>query len=261
MFSDWGVNMIMTGGETADVGDLIRTVIVDTTVTARLKRSKVIDTLNIVPGDVIVGLASYGQASYESEYNAGMGSNGLTSARHDVFCSDYIKKYPETFEPSIPENLVYSGPYKLTDMVDGMPICVGKAVLSPTRTYAPVIKKILDEVNEVHGIIHCTGGAQTKCLNFGGNNLHYVKDQLFDTPPLFKLIKEASGTPAREMYRVFNMGHRMELYVPENVAQTIIDIAKSFNIDAKIIGHVEAAEKKSLTVKVPETGEIVEYDS
>lgn len=261
MFSDWGVNMIMTGGETADVGDLVRTVIVDTTVTARLKRSKVIDTLNIVPGDVIVGLASYGQASYESEYNAGMGSNGLTSARHDVFCSDYIKKYPETFEPSIPENLVYSGPYKLTDMVDGMPICVGKAVLSPTRTYAPVIKKILDEVNEVHGIIHCTGGAQTKCLNFGGNNLHYVKDQLFNTPPLFKLIKEASGTPAREMYRVFNMGHRMELYVPENVAQTIIDIAKSFNIDAKIIGHVEAAEKKSLTVKVPETGEIVEYDS
>lgn len=261
MFSDWGVNMIMTGGETADVGDLVRTVIVDTTVTARLKRSKVIDTLNIVPGDVIVGLASYGQASYESEYNAGMGSNGLTSARHDVFCSDYIKKYPETFEPSIPENLVYSGPYKLTDMVDGMPICVGKAVLSPTRTYAPVIKKILDEVNEVHGIIHCTGGAQTKCLNFGGNNLHYVKDQLFDTPPLFKLIKEASGTPAREMYRVFNMGHRMELYVPENVAQTIIDIAKSFNIDAKIIGHVEDAEKKSLTVKVPETGEIVEYDS
>jgi phosphoribosylformylglycinamidine cyclo-ligase len=189
-----------------------------------------------------------------------MGSNGLTSARHDVFCNDY-KKYPETFEPAIPENLVYSGPYKLTDMVEGMPINVGKAVLSPTRTYAPVIKKILDEVNEVHGIIHCTGGAQTKCLNFGGNNLHYIKDQLFDTPPLFKLIKEASGTSAREMYRVFNMGHRMELYVPEHVAKTIIDIAASFNIDAKIIGHVEAAQKKSLTIKVPETNEIVEYDS
>jgi phosphoribosylformylglycinamidine cyclo-ligase len=260
MFSSWGVNMIMTGGETADVGDLVRTVIVDTTVTARLKRSKVIDTLNIVPGDVIVGLASFGQASYENEYNAGMGSNGLTSARHDVFCNDY-KKYPETFEPAIPENLVYSGPYKLTDMVEGMPINVGKAVLSPTRTYAPVIKKILGEVNEVHGIIHCTGGAQTKCLNFGGNNLHYIKDQLFDTPPLFKLIKEASGTLAREMYRVFNMGHRMELYVPEHVAKTIIDIAASFNIDAKIIGHVEAAQKKSLTIKVPETNEIVEYDS
>lgn len=261
MFSSLGVNMIMTGGETADVGDLVRTVIVDTTVTARLKRSKVIDTLNIAPGDVIVGLASFGQASYENEYNAGMGSNGLTSARHDMFCNDYAKKYPETFDSSIPENLVYSGPYHLTDMVEDLPVNVGKAVLSPTRTYAPVIKKILAEVQDVHGIIHCTGGAQTKCLNFGKDNLHYVKDQLFDIPPLFKMIQKASGTSAREMYRVFNMGHRMELYVSENEAKTIIDIAANFNIDAKIIGHVEAGDKKSLTIKVPGTGEIVEYDN
>lgn len=261
MFSGLGINMIMTGGETADVGDLVRTVIVDTTVTARLKRSKVIDTLNIVPGDVIVGLASFGQASYENEYNAGMGSNGLTSARHDMFCNDYIKKYPETFDSSIPENLVYSGPYHLTDTAEGLPVNVGKAVLSPTRTYAPVIKKILNEVPHVHGIIHCTGGAQTKCLNFGADNLHYVKDQLFDVPPLFKLIQKASGTSAREMYRVFNMGHRMELYVPESAAKAIIDIAANFNIDAKIIGHVESGNKKSLTVKVPETGEIINYDN
>lgn len=261
MFSGLGVNMIMTGGETADVGDLVRTVIVDTTVTARLKRSKVIDTLNIAPGDVIVGLASFGQASYENEYNAGMGSNGLTSARHDMFCNDYAKKYPETFDSSIPENLVYSGPYHLTDMVEDLPVNVGKAVLSPTRTYAPVIKKILAEVQDVHGIIHCTGGAQTKCLNFGKDNLHYVKDQLFDIPPLFKMIQKASGTSAREMYRVFNMGHRMELYVSENEAKTIIDIAANFNIDAKIIGHVEAGDKKSLTIKVPGTREIVEYDN
>lgn len=261
MFSGLGVNMIMTGGETADVGDLVRTVIVDTTVTARLKRCKVIDTLNIVPGDVIVGLASFGQASYENEYNAGMGSNGLTSARHDMFCNDYAKKYPETFDSSIPENLVYSGPYHLTDMVEDLPVNIGKAVLSPTRTYAPVIKKILAEVQDVHGIIHCTGGAQTKCLNFGKDNLHYVKDQLFDIPPLFKMIQKASGTSAREMYRVFNMGHRMELYVSENEAKTIIDIAASFNIDAKIIGHVEVGDKKSLTIKVPGTGEIVEYDN
>lgn len=260
-FSDLGINMIMTGGETADVGDLVRTLIVDTTVTARLKKKKVIDTLNIVPGDVIVGLASFGKASYENEYNAGMGSNGLTSARHDMFCNDYAKKYPETFAPSIPDNLVYSGPYHLTDMAEGLPINVGKAVLSPTRTYAPVIKKVLNEVQNIHGIIHCTGGAQTKCLNFGANNLHYIKDQLFNTPPLFKLLQKTSGTSAREMYRVFNMGHRMELYIPENVAETIIDIAASFNIDAKIIGHVEAGDKKSLTIKVPETGEIIKYDN
>lgn len=261
MFSGLGINMIITGGETADVGDLVRTIIVDTTVTTRLKKSKIIDTSHIAPGDVIVGLASFGQASYENEYNAGMGSNGLTSARHDMFCNDYAKKYPETFDHSIPENLVYSGPYHLTDTVEGLPMNIGKAVLSPTRTYAPVIKKILDEVQNIHGIIHCTGGAQTKCLNFGANNLHYIKDQLFDTPVLFKLIQKTSGTSAREMYRVFNMGHRMELYIPEHAAKTIIDIADSFNIDAKIIGHVEAGDKKSLTVKVPETGEMIQYDN
>lgn len=261
MFSDLGVNMIMTGGETADVGDLVRTVIVDTTVTARLKRSKVINASNIAPNDVIVGLASFGQASYENEYNAGMGSNGLTSARHDMFCNDYIKKYPETFDSSIPKDLVYSGPYHLTDVVEGLPINVGKAVLSPTRTYAPVIKKILSEVQCVHGIIHCTGGAQTKCLNFGADNLHYVKDKLFDVPTLFKLIQQASGTSYREMFRVFNMGHRMELYVPESEAKAIIDIVASFNIDAKIIGHVESGNKKSLTITVPETGEIINYDN
>ncbi len=232
-----GVNIHSTGGETADVGDLVRTIIVDSTVTCRMKREDVIDNANICPGDVIVGLSSSGQASYETEYNGGMGSNGLTSARHDVFAKYLATKYPESFDNNVPEELVYSGNCKLTDAVEGVDIDAGKLVLSPTRTYIPVIKKILDTYrHQIHGMVHCSGGAQTKILNFV-ENMHIVKDNLFPVPPLFRLIQEQSETPWEEMYKVFNMGHRMEIYVDEELADEIIAISKSFNIDAQIVGR------------------------
>jgi phosphoribosylformylglycinamidine cyclo-ligase len=245
----FGVKIHSTGGETADVGDLVRTIIVDSTVTARLKRSDVIDNANIKPGDVIVGLSSYGQASYEKEYNGGMGSNGLTSARHDVFDNYLATKYPESFDHKVPEDLVYSGSKKLTDTVEGSPLNAGKLVLSPTRTYAPIIKKILSKYNAtaIHGMVHCSGGAQTKILHFI-DNLHIIKDNLFEVPPLFKLIQSESKTDWKEMYQVFNMGHRMELYVPEEVASDIIAISKSYNVDAQIVGRVAASEEKKLTI-------------
>jgi phosphoribosylformylglycinamidine cyclo-ligase len=244
-----GVSIHATGGETADVGDLVRTIIVDSTVTARMKRSDVIDNANIRPGDVIVGLASFGKASYESEYNGGMGSNGLTSARHDVFADYLAHKYPESYDHLVPTELVYSGTKRLTDLVANSPLNAGKLVLSPTRTYAPVIRKILAGFSnrEIHGMVHCSGGAQTKILHFI-ENLHIIKDDLFDIPPLFKLIQEESKTEWKEMYQVFNMGHRMELYVPEKIATQLIAISKSFNVDAKIIGRVVASEKKQLTI-------------
>ncbi|MEZ4816894.1 MAG: AIR synthase-related protein [Flavobacteriaceae bacterium] len=246
----FGVTIHSTGGETADVGDLVRTIIVDSTVTARMKRSDVIDNANIQPGDVIVGLASFGQSSYETEYNGGMGSNGLTSARHDVFAKELAVKYPESFDASVPEALVYSGSKKVTDAVEGSPVNAGKLVLSPTRTYAPIIKKILSEVDrkKLHGMVHCSGGAQTKILHFV-ENLHIVKDNLFDVPPLFQLIQKESKTDWKEMYQVFNMGHRMELYVAPNIASQIFEISRSFNVDAKIVGRVEAASEKKLTIK------------
>lgn len=246
----YGVTIHSTGGETADVGDLVRTIIVDSTVIARMKRSEVIDNANIQPGDVIIGLASFGQASYEKEYNGGMGSNGLTSARHDVFDNYLAKKYPETFDPAVPKNLVYSGSKKLDDAVDNSPLNAGKLVLSPTRTYAPIIKKILSQFSntQIHGMVHCSGGAQTKILHFV-ENLHIIKDNLFEIPPLFKLIQAESGTDWREMYQVFNMGHRMELYVPENIAPSLIEVSKSFQVDAKIIGRVVAADAPRLTIK------------
>jgi len=249
---EFGVAIHATGGETADVGDLVKTIIVDSTVTARMPRNKVIDNANIKPGDVIVGLASFGQATYEKEYNGGMGSNGLTSARHDVFSKELAIKYPESFDASVPENLVYSGTKKLTDAIEGVPLDAGKLVLSPTRTYAPIIKKILEKYSnkEIHGMVHCSGGAQTKILHFV-ENLHIVKNNLFPIPPLFHLIQEESKTDWKEMYQVFNMGHRMELYVPEEIANSIIEISKSFNVDAQIIGRVEAADKKSLTLSSP----------
>ncbi len=245
----FGVEIHSTGGETADVGDLVRTIIVDSTVTARMKRKDVVDNANIKAGDVIVGLESFGQASYEKEYNGGMGSNGLTSARHDVFDNYLAEKYPESFDAEVPEDLVYSGKVKLTDSVENAPINAGKLVLSPTRTYAPIIKEILDTYSpeEIHGMVHCSGGAQTKILHFV-KNLHIVKDTLFDVPPLFKLIQEQSGTDWKEMYQVFNMGHRMEIYVPEDLATSIIAISKSYNVDAKIVGRVEASETKKLTI-------------
>jgi len=244
-----GVTIHSTGGETADVGDLVRTIIVDSTVTARMKRADVIDNANIQAGDVIVGLASFGQATYEKEYNGGMGSNGLTSARHDVFANYLAEKYPESFDASVPNELVYSGQTKLTDSVENIPIDAGKLVLSPTRTYAPVIKKILEKYNsnQIHGMVHCSGGAQTKVLHFV-ENVHVIKDNLFPVPPLFKLIQENSKTDWKEMYQVFNCGHRMELYVPGEVAQDIIEISKSFNIDAQIVGRVENSESKKLTI-------------
>ena len=246
---DMGIGIYATGGETADVGDLVRTIIVDSTVTCRMKRSDVIDNANICPGDVIVGLASFGQATYENRYNGGMGSNGLTSARHDVFSKYIAGKYPESYDHAVPEELVYSGGYKLTDTIDGVPVNVGQLVLSPTRTYAPVIKKMLDELRpEIHGMVHCTGGAQTKVLHFVGDNCRVVKDNMFPVPPLFKLIKEQSGTDWQEMYKVFNMGHRMEIYVSPETAERVIAISKSFNIDAQIIGHIEEGAK-SLTIK------------
>ena len=246
----FGVTIHSTGGETADVGDLVRTIIVDSTVTARMKRTDVIDNSTIKAGDVIVGLESFGQASYETEYNGGMGSNGLTSARHDVFEKYLATKYPESFDQEVPEDLVYSGSKKLTDLVDGSNLNAGKLVLSPTRTYAPIIKSILSKYTnkEIHGMVHCSGGAQTKILHFV-KNLHIIKDNLFGVPPLFKLIQAESKTDWKEMYQVFNMGHRMELYVPQEIADDIIEISKSFNVDAKIVGRVEASETKKLTIK------------
>jgi phosphoribosylformylglycinamidine cyclo-ligase len=245
----FGVTIHSTGGETADVGDLVRTIIVDSTVTARMKRSAVIDNANIQAGDVIVGLESFGQATYETEYNGGMGSNGLTSARHDVFHNYLAEKYPESFDAAVPKDLVYSGQTKLTDAVANSPIDAGKLVLSPTRTYAPIIKAILSEFSSetLHGMIHCSGGAQTKILHFI-DNLHIIKDNMFDVPPLFKLIQEQSNTDWKEMYQVFNCGHRMELYVAPEIANAIIEISKSFNVDAKIIGRVAASEEKKLTI-------------
>ncbi|WP_375334413.1 AIR synthase related protein [Flagellimonas sp. C4] len=247
-----GITIRSTGGETADVGDLVRTIIVDSTVTARMERKNVIDNANIKAGDVIVGLASFGKASYETEYNGGMGSNGLTSARHDVFSKYLADKYPESFDASVPEELVYSGNTGLTDAVSDSPLDAGKLVLSPTRTYAPIIKKILDKYTsqQIHGMVHCSGGAQTKILHFV-ENLHIVKDNMFSIPPLFKLIQEQSGTDWKEMYQVFNCGHRMELYVDEGVAEDIVSISNSFDVDAQIIGRVEASDTKKLTIQSP----------
>ena len=246
----FGVTIHSTGGETADVGDLVRTIIVDSTVTARIKRADVIDNANIKAGDVIVGLASFGQATYETEYNGGMGSNGLTSARHDVFHKYLAEKYTESFDAAIPEELVYSGNIKLTDSVENSPIDAGKLVLSPTRTYAPIIKEILSKYTSetIHGIVHCSGGAQTKILHFI-DNLHVIKDNLFSIPPLFKLIQEQSKTDWKEMYQVFNCGHRMELYVSPEIAADIIAISKSYNVAAQIVGRVEDASIKKLTIK------------
>ena len=248
----WGIGIHGTGGETADVGDLVRTIIVDSTVTCRMRRSDVIDNKNIRPGDVIVGLASFGQATYETEYNGGMGSNGLTSARHDVFGKSLAEKYPESYDHAVPEDLVYSGRYGLMDRVAvaaSEAVTAGKLVLSPTRTYAPVIRRILDEMHaDIHGMVHCTGGAQTKVLHFVGEDCRVVKDNMFPIPPLFRIIQEQSGTDWSEMYKVFNMGHRMEVYVAPEKAEKIIEISKSFNIDAQIVGHIEEG-KKSLLIK------------
>ena len=246
-----GVEIHSTGGETADVGDLVRTIIVDSTVTARIKRDDVIDNANIQAGDVIVGLASFGQATYEDVYNGGMGSNGLTSARHDVFSKILAQQYPESYDPNVPENLVYAGQKSLTEATN-TPLDAGKLVLSPTRTYAPIIKVIFSQVDrqQIHGMVHCSGGAQTKILHFI-DELHVVKDNLFDVPPLFQMIQEQSGTDWKEMYQVFNMGHRMELYVPEAVASTLISISESFGVAAQIVGRVEASTKKQLTISSP----------
>ncbi len=243
-----GIGIRSTGGETADVGDLVRTIIVDSTVTARLRRDQVISNKNIRAGDVIVGLSSSGQASYEKEYNGGMGSNGLTSARHDVFRKEYAKRYPESFDPIMPDELVYSGTKSLTDPTEIPGVDAGKMVLSPTRTYAPVISEILKSYRqEIHGMIHCSGGAQTKVLHFI-DKLHVVKDNLFPVPPLFRMIREESGTGWKEMYQVFNMGHRFELYVPESIAADIISISRSFEIDAQVVGHVEDSDAAKLTI-------------
>jgi len=247
---NYGVSIFSSGGETADVGDLVRTIIVDSTVAARIKKDEIIDNGNIKPGDVIVGLASFGQASYEEFYNGGMGSNGLTSARHDVFSKDLAKKFPESYDSKINDNLIYSGTKKLLDNYDKLSLDVGKLVLSPTRTYAPVLSQVFKTLGKknINGIIHCSGGAQTKILHFI-DKLHVIKDNLFDIPPLFKLIKDESNTDLKEMFEVFNMGHRMEVYVDQRYAREIIDISKSFNVDAKIIGHVEPASEKQLTIK------------
>lgn len=246
-----GVNIYSTGGETADVGDLVRTIIVDSTVTCRMRRADVIDNANIRPGDVIVGLASFGQATYEHEYNGGMGSNGLTSARHDVFCKEILEKYPETCDPAVPQDLLYSGSCRLTDAVAGAGLDAGRLVLSPTRTYAPVVADILKTMrSRIHGMIHCSGGAQTKILHFMQPGMHVVKDNLFPVPPLFALIQKESRTDWKEMYKVFNMGHRFEFYLPEEYAQGIIDAAAKFNIDARIVGRVEGCpEGKHLTIR------------
>ncbi|WP_069661302.1 AIR synthase related protein [Arcticibacter eurypsychrophilus] len=256
---EMGIGIHSTGGETADVGDVVRTLIVDSTVTCRMKRADIISNHTIQPGDVIVGLASFGQASYETEYNGGMGSNGLTSARHDVFNKSVAIAYPESYDPSVPYDLVFSGNKKLTDKIDlghGESITAGKLVLSPTRTYAPILKQVLEQYrSQIHGLVHCSGGAQTKVLHFI-NNLHVIKDNLFPLPPLFKLIKDESGTSWEEMYKVFNMGHRMEIYVSEEIAAEIIAISESFNVAAQIIGHVEVSDKKQLTIQ-SEFGEFV----
>jgi len=248
----WGVSIYSTGGETADVGDLVRSIIVDSTVTARLHRKDIIDNAAIQAGDVIVGLSSSGQATYETEYNGGMGSNGLTSARHDVFSKALAAKYPESFDPSVPDTLVYSGTKQLTDVLEGVPLDVGKLVLSPTRTYAPIVHQIFQTLDrsQIHGMIHCSGGAQTKILHFI-DNLHVIKDDLFPVPPLFDLIQKESGTSGREMYQVFNMGHRMEFYVAPSQADEIISISKSFNVEAKVVGRVEAATSKKLDLITP----------
>ena len=246
---EMGIGIYATGGETADVGDLVRTIIVASTVTCRMKRSDVINNANIQPGDVIVGLASFGQATYETSYNGGMGSNGLTSARHDVFAKYLAEKYPESYDHAVPDELVYSGHYHLDDKLADVPVNAGQLVLSPTRTYAPVIKRILDELRpEIHGMVHCTGGAQTKVLHFVNDNCKVIKDNMFPVPPLFRMIREESQTDWKEMYKVFNMGHRMEIYVKPEFAEKVINISKSFNIDAQIIGHIEEGEK-SLTIK------------
>ena len=247
--SNYGVNIKSTGGETADVGDLVRTIIVDSTVVARMKKSDVIDNSKITNGDVIIGLESFGKANYEAEYNGGMGSNGLTSARHDIFNKSLALKYPESFDPLVPDELIYSGSYDLKQKIEGVDLDAGKLVLSPTRTYAPVIKKILSKYDSstIHGMIHCSGGAQTKILHFI-DNLHIIKDDLFQTPKLFEIIKNESKTDWKEMYKVFNMGHRMEMYVDSSVANNIIEISKSFGVDAKIIGKVEASDSKKLTI-------------
>ncbi len=253
---EMGISIYSTGGETADVGDLVRTIIVDSTVTCRMKKKDVISADNISAGNVIIGLSSSGQATYETEYNGGMGSNGLTSARHDVFAKYLAKKYSESFDPAVPEDLVFSGNYKLTDKIEGLGIDAGKLVLSPTRTYAPVIKKVLDKFrSQISGMIHCSGGAQTKVLHFV-DNVHVIKDNMFPVPPLFKIIQEESGTDWKEMYKVFNMGHRYEIYCGSEIADEIISIAKSFNIDAQIIGKVETFNGKKLTIK-SEKGEFV----
>jgi len=252
MLQKYGLEIYSTGGETADVGDLVRTIIVDSTVTSRMKRSDVIDNSNIQDGDVVVGLASCGKASYETEYNGGMGSNGLTAARHDVFDKEYALKYPESYNPDIPEDLVYSGKFKVTDSIPGVPVNVGKLVLSPTRTYAPIMIPVLKELrHQIHGLVHCSGGAQTKVLHFI-ENLHVIKDNLFEVPPLFELIYEQSATSWQEMYSVFNMGHRMEVYLPERHAGHVIEISKNFGVEAKIIGRVEASNKKQVTIKSSE---------
>jgi phosphoribosylformylglycinamidine cyclo-ligase len=253
-----GIGVYATGGETADVGDLVRTLIVDSAVTCRMKRSDVIDNGNIRPGDVIVGLASYGQATYEKEYNSGIGSNGLTSARHDLFSKHVGERYPESYDASLPFDLVYSGSLKLTDQVEGFPdLDVGKLALSPTRTYAPVIKEILDGFRpQIHGMVHCSGGGQTKVLHFMDDGMRVVKDNLFPVPPLFRMIQEQSGTDWAEMYKVFNMGHRMEIYLSEEYAGEVIRISKSFGVDAQVIGRVEKGEKKKLIIR----GEYGEYN-
>ncbi len=247
--ASYGVNIKSTGGETADVGDLVRTIIVDSTVVARIKRSSVIDNANISEGDVIVGLSSFGQANYENFYNGGMGSNGLTSARHDVFNKNLIDKYPESFDPNVSKELVYSGSLNINEKINGLDTDAGKLVLSPTRTYAPIIKRILDQFDSktIHGMVHCSGGAQTKILHFI-ENLHIIKDNLFETPPLFKIIQRESNTSWEEMYKVFNMGHRMELYVKPEFASKIVEISKSFGVDAKVIGRVEPSKEKKLTI-------------
>lgn len=245
-----GIGVYATGGETADVGDLVRTIIVDSTVTCRMKRADIIDNANIRPGDVIVGLASYGQATYEKEYNGGMGSNGLTSARHDVFAHYLAEKYPESYDKAVPEELVYSGALHLTDTIKDSPLNAGKLVLSPTRTYAPVIKKLLDTLRpHIHGMVHCSGGAQTKILHFIGDNCRVIKDNLFPVPPLFQTIKEQSNTPWSEMYKVFNMGHRMEVYLSPEHAEEVMAISRSFNIDARIIGRIEPSDRKTLIIR------------
>ncbi len=250
MLRSHGLNIVSTGGETADLGDLVRTIAVDSTVVSRMKRKDVIDNARIRAGDVVVGMASYGQATYEGHYNGGMGSNGLTSARHDIFHKDYATRYPESFDPAIDLSLVYTGRYRVTDEVPSAPVNIGKLVLSPTRTYAPVMIEVLKTLRrKIHGIVHCSGGAQTKVLHFIDTGLHVVKDDLFQIPPLFRIIQEESNTPWQEMYKVFNMGHRMEVYLPEKFAQSIIDIASGFNIEAKIIGHVERSDSRRVTVK------------